>query len=169
MKNVSMILDNEFRNIIINQDTREKVSKHDHILIPFSLMGIRVEREALPIGDYALKGDWTIVIDTKQDLFEVINNITTQHERFRREMIKAQNFKIKLIILVEQPFDSIYEIQHWKVPTFKNGSPKTKMNPTTLMKIMLTQQEKYGVKYMFCDKDKSAETILKILTGGSDV
>lgn len=166
MKRKNMILEKEYENITIIQDTREKTKKHDHILEPFNILGVKVEHEALPIGDYALKDDWTTVIDTKQDLFEVINNVTTQHERFRREMIKAKNFKIKLIILVEQPFNSIYEIQHWKVPRFKNGVPKTKMNPETLMKIMLTQQEKYGIKYMFCDKNESAMTILKILVGG---
>ena len=165
MKQKGMILEKEYENLTIIQDTREKVSKHDHILIPFSLMGIRVERETLPIGDYTLKDDWTTIIDTKQDLFEVINNVTSQHERFKKEMIKAKNFKIQLIILVEQPFESIYEIQHWKVPKYKNGVPKTKMNPETLMKIMLTQQEKYGIKYMFCRKDESAEKIVKILTG----
>jgi len=159
-----LIFDVEFEKLCIIQDTREKMGKHEHVLKEFQALGINVIREPLPIGDYALQDDWSTVIDTKQDLFEVINNLTSQHERFRKELIKAKNFKIQLIVLIEQNFDSIYDIQFWRVPTFKNGKPRTLMKPETLMKIMLTTEQKYGVKYMFCDKNNTAYTILDILT-----
>ena len=64
-------------------------------------------------------GTYTVSVDTKKDLQEVISNIcTSTHGRFRDEVILAMNNGIKLFVLVEhggniKNLDSVLE---WKNP-----------------------------------------------------
>lgn len=42
------------------------------------------------------------------------------------------------------------------------------MNGDVLARTMETQEQKYGIKYEFCDKEHTGERIIEILKGGSD-
>ena len=166
--------------------------------------GKEVERNIYDYGVELKKmdfvGTYTVCVDTKKDIEELINDIVgRQHERFRDECIFAQNNGIKLYVLVENlggliPYaKDIYnptirnlnELHSWKNPRLfimkssriidgycKNGSPRymrvQKYPKATrgeiLMKACYTMQEKYGVEFLFCTPEESAERILSLLS-----
>ncbi len=170
--------------MIILEDTRNQVGKHNLKNAYFESHGILVRRTKLYVGDYTLPTNQGICIDTKEDLQELINDVQHDHERFRNEMLRATESGIKLIILVENEgryvdyrktiwnatVRSIDDLNNWKNPRLfikKNGKPvyPKAMPGTQLAKICHTMEERYGCKFIFCKPDEAAELIVKILQG----
>lgn len=88
--------------MILLEDTRNQPGKHDMKNQYFSEHGIEVRRTKLYTGDYTLPTDQSVCIDTKKDIQELVGDICGKsHERFRNELIRAQESGIKLYILVE--------------------------------------------------------------------
>ncbi len=94
-------------NILILADTRQQKDKHitsyfDSKLIPWI-------RTGLPSGDYmavrydgGFIKDYSVIIDTKKDLEEVVGNLcnTSEHERVKREIAKAKELGCKDFIFL---------------------------------------------------------------------
>lgn len=143
--------------MIILEDTRQQTARHKIKQKWFEENGITVMRTKLFVGDYTLPTNQSLCIDTKKDLLEVAGNICgKQHERFRNELIRANEAGIKLIILIE---DDVYDwnsIKYWK-------NKNTKVKGEVLEKAMKTMEEKYGVKFEFCKKSESASIIYQLL------
>lgn len=107
-------------------DSREKPKAIGKILDHFDKSGIEYEVSKLLFGDYM---DWNrpgIVVDRKQNIAELAKNCTVEHERFRREMEKAQKAGATLVVLVEQnrykdrdswvEVNSIEDLLRWSSP-----------------------------------------------------
>lgn len=178
--------------ITLIEDTRNQVGKHKLKNEFFRQQGITVMRSKLLCGDYALANDHKICIDSKNSLQEVIQDVCgKQHERFRREAIRAIDANICLVVLVEEKgIKGIKDVFRWRNPRlditvadhsqiigqFKNGKPmyrKVKKYPkattgVTLAKIMLTMTKKYSIRWEFCDPQDAGREIIKILTEGKD-
>ncbi len=158
--------------IRLDIDTREHQDKNQWILDYFFENDISYRYVSMPTADYSLTDDKSILVDRKSGLMEVAQNCFQDHTRFRNEMIRAKENNQKLYILIEDEF--IYNlngVQHFKIPRYKSttkkhkkGQPMAFFNPETLMKTMQTQEEKYGIKYMFCSHWNVPRTIIKILT-----
>jgi len=97
--------------------------------------------------------------------------MSNDHRRFRSECIRAMEQGIQLIILVEQevPYG---KVELWEVPRWKTndrfhriGDPMTRVNPSAFAKALRTMTEKYGVKFRFCSRSKTPETVIKYLKG----
>ena len=151
-------------------DTKQKLYKHTLKHEQIKSLGYEIINCSLPCGDYQFFGKGNIVIDTKKDVIELANNIFHDHERFRNELILAQRNCIKLIILIEEVLP-VGGLSNWESPIYKSntykhlkGEQKSKINPITLKKAMITMQKKYGVKFMFCDKKDTGKKIISILT-----
>lgn len=150
------------------EDTRNQQNKHSAKNQHFNKMGINVVRSKLFVGDYTKLNNMSICVDTKKDILEVASNLcSNQHERFRNECIRASENGINLIVLIEDNFYDMNNLQEWISPVRKTGkfkgSPYSKVNGDTLKKIMLTMQEKYGVEFQFCKPHLAGETILELL------
>ncbi len=154
---------------VIQIDTREQEGKNIHLLDYFNKHNIKTVRSKCVVGDYINIFDQSVAIDRKQNIMELINNVTQDHERFRRELQLAQELGVKLIVLVEEYFSNVYALKYWKSKVWKYGAkkglPVSQMKGETLMKILLTMQNKYGVKFVFCRKAESAKLIVDILKG----
>ncbi|MDD3417565.1 MAG: ERCC4 domain-containing protein [Lachnospiraceae bacterium] len=212
--------------MIVIEDVGNKVGQHTVKNDYFKSSEISVIRQPLPVGDYVLMNDkiqdvidrknsrnidikkmdfmgcYNVAVDSKRDIQELVQNITgkkEEHDRFRDELILAQNNGIKLIILVENKGGeigksgvynktvlSIDDLFSWKNPRlflmkptneiigyWKNGEPKYKMTQrypkathgATIAKACITMEQKYGVRFLFCKPEDSAEIIIKILKG----
>lgn len=169
--------------MIILEDTRNQVGKHDKKNEYFLRNGIEVRRTKLYCGDYTLPTDQSICIDTKKDIQELIGDICGKsHERFRNELIRAQESNIKLIILTEdnggycdrkktiynKPVTCIKDLFSWKNPRlfiFQGGKKKypKATKGQTLAKCLITLQEKYDCEFAFCKKEDSGEEIMRLL------
>lgn len=168
---------------ILLEDSRQQDGKHDAKERWFKEHGIEVRRTKLYVGDYTLPTDQSVCIDTKKDIQELESNICgKQHERFRNECLRAKEAGIQLIILVEnkgghirdnviQPtITKLEELHRWKNPRLfilLHGKPKYPhaVRGVTLMKACMTMQYKYGVRFLFCTPEQSAEKIVELLRG----
>lgn len=153
--------------IVLIQDTREKVGKHNNIIRYCKSNGVEIIRETLQVGDYMLGekcGDTVIPIskisvDIKSlGLTELATDLTKDEQALNKKYRKCYEQGIKLYVLIEEQFDSIYDIAKWKNPHGKIDGRKLldKMHRLTMM---------YGVQFVYCDKSHTGETIIKLLKG----
>lgn len=149
------------------EDTRNQPGKHRNVHEYCQREGIKIVRSKLLVGDYMLTGPGTggISVDTKTlGVPELAMDIFQEHERFRRELIRAQECGIQLIILTEETLPE-GRLDKWVSPTDRNGNPKHKFDPAILRKAMITMQEKYGVRFRFCNKKDTGRVLLAYLKG----
>ena len=94
-------------------DTREQ--KNQHIINYFKKNNIEYKIQKIDEGDYKIEDRDNICIERKGNLDEIMANIT--QARFKRELQRAKQKGIKLIVLIENSSDinSIDEIPlKWK-------------------------------------------------------
>ena len=146
--------------MFIVEDTRNQIGKHKRLNYELQKMGYEVVRSKLMVGDYVKLERPIVCVDTKQDYVELANNICgKQHERFRNECIKAKNYGLSLVILVEEDLP----VEQWNSPLNRKGKPYTAVKGETLAKCMKTMTEKYGVEFRHCDKKDTAKIIVELL------
>ena len=88
------------QKVIIVEDTRNNEDKWAFLKKELESKGIKVVRTKLLVGDYSLLNNMSVVIDTKKDLMEVLQNMHQDHKRFKQEAILAKESGIKLYILI---------------------------------------------------------------------
>lgn len=162
----------------IQIDSREKARAIKQILAAFDTAGVDYFISKLYVGDYQSFDNPYLIVDRKQNLTELCSNVTQGHERFRRELIRAQEHGIQLVILCEHG-DGIEELEDvifWDNPRRKKRQKvagkwqtvETKATTgETLYRILQTLTKKYGVRFEFCDKDETGHRIMEILTDDS--
>ena len=102
----------------IQIDSREKARAIRKIIKTFNDNGVNYFSSKLLVGDYMNLDNPRLIIDRKQNMQELCGNVCQQHERFKKELIKAMQANIHLIILVEHGPDinSIEDVFFWKNP-----------------------------------------------------
>ena len=148
------------------EDTRNQIGKHKNIHAYCSEQGIEIIRTKLLVGDYMLTGSGSggISCDTKMGVGELASCCFQEHERFRAEMETAQKCDIQLIILTEEKLPG-GRLENWRSPLGRDGRPRYRFDPVTLKKVMLTMQEKYGVRFRFCDGRSTGKVLMEYLKG----
>lgn len=144
-------------------DTREKPRAIERIVAYFDNAGIEHIHRKLDIGDYMNPDNSRLSVDRKQNLGEVANNLTNDNSRFMREVRRADESGVKLIILVEhgEPIKQLTDVCKWRNPIrVKHGNA---IDGRDLMDRMHRVSLMYGVEWRFCTKDKTGEEIIKIL------
>lgn len=147
----------------IQIDTREKQRAIVKVLDEFDRQGVKHVSSKLYVGDYMSFDNPRLIIDRKQNLFEVCNNVCQQHDRFISEIKKANDIGIKLIILVEHggKVKSLDDVAEWNNPRLKT-SPLA-VSGQRLHKILSTIQKNYNVEFLFCDKRNTGKRIIELL------
>ena len=151
----------------IVEDTRQQRDKHTIKHAAWQAHGDQIFRCALPCGDYALPP--AVAVDTKASMLEIAQNIggtTEEHERFRRELIRAREMGTHLYILVEndEGVRCLADVLRWVNPRLID-SPKV-ITGDRLAKAMRTMELRYGCNFVFCRPEESACVIYKILERG---
>ena len=147
-------------------DTRQQ--QDNHITKHFDKENISWIRAKLDSADYmavrydnGFIKDYSTLIDTKKDLLELAGNLcrTSEHERIKREISKARELGcVDFIFLIcENKIKTVEDIANW---TNKN----TQVKGSTLLKIMSTMKERYGVKYIIVPKKQMGQKIVELLT-----
>lgn len=154
--------------MVIIEDTRNKPDKHTVKHAKWEEHGDLLERCALPCGDYARPSP--VYIDTKANMQEIAQNIggtQKEHERFRRELIRAQNMGTHLYVLVEndEGIKGLQDVTRWVNPRLID-SPKA-ITGERLARAMQTMQERYGVTFLFCHPQQAAGIIHYLLERGT--
>lgn len=193
----------------IIEDKAQQANKHNNKHQYWEKSGVDFIQLPLPVADYILMNDkvqdvinrkthrgievkkmdllgtYTVAVDTKKDLQEIISNICgAQHDRFRDECLLAQNNGIKMYVLIEddggycdkkqtiynKPVTCIEDLFSWKNPRlfiWQKGKQKypSATKGQTLAKAMLSMELKYGVKFEFCKKSESGKRVIELLEG----
>jgi ribosome-associated protein len=146
----------------IIEDSRQQADKHNIKHEGFTALGVDLVRCKLPWGDYA--NIPRISIDTKNSMDEIAGNICgKEHQRFINECKAAKEAGCKLIVLVENTLGitDISEVHTWINPRVIY-SPNC-VQGARLQKAMETISERYGVTFMFCRPEESAQIIKDLL------
>ena len=153
----------------------------------FRSQGFNTLHSKLPIADYSLLDNMSVVVDSKDGLSECVQNICgSEHDRFREECKLAKDNGIKLYILVEEDqtdenghyvVNSLYDVHRWQNPRLKirvkkDGQwvqkyPKATTGGT-LKKAMITMMYRYGCEFVFCRKKDAGAKILELLNVKGD-
>jgi predicted adenine nucleotide alpha hydrolase (AANH) superfamily ATPase len=148
---------------IIICDTREKGNKK--ILEYFESVNQDYIISKLDAGDYMLYKNYTTIIDKKDGLLELAGNLchASEHERIKREIAKARELGCKdfIFLIQDSKIKSTEDIKNW-------SSPHTKVRGETLLKIMNTMKQKYGIRFIIVPKKNMGEMIMKLLKGADN-
>ena len=158
----------------------------DYILVTDKVQDVinRKQKRNVEIKKMDFMGSYKVCVDTKKDIQELIGDICgKQHERFRDECLLAQNNGIKLYILVEnkpivinekkgifspyiESLDTLHRFVNPRLFIWRNGRQlyPTATKGVTLKKACMTMTAKYGVEFLFCRPNQSAEKIIQLLT-----
>lgn len=152
-------------------DSREQ--KNAHILRYFEQHGIEYQVRKMDTADYMVEGQPNIIVDRKQNLDEICANLTYKGKkanenggkgipsnvaRFWREVRRAYEDKIKLVVLIEhgENIKNLADVAAW-------GGSRSGISGRKLVDEMDRLSAAYGVEWQFCDKSETATKILKIL------
>lgn len=168
----------------IQIDSREKARAIQKIIKTFDDNGVKHFSSKLLVGDYMSLDNPRLIIDRKQDLQEICGNVRQDHERFKRELLKAMDAGIQLVILIEHGPDircleDVYffyqpEMTRWRWKTVEVGGKKKNVreqyqqkaiNGKTLYKSFCTIRDRYNVRFEFCEKKDTGKEIIRILKG----
>lgn len=152
--------------MILFEDTRQKKDKHENIKKQCERIGVELVQRKLDIGDYKIKGLKNVVVDTKQDIYELASDFFSKKEivRFQKQCKRAKAEKITLYILTEQKITK-EKLINWKSRKRQDGTQITKVTGKQIYHKMQVYSLAFGVKWRFCDRRKTGETILKLLGG----
>jgi len=167
--------------LTINVDTREHNSEWVRIQKQFDRIGVQYFRSKLYVGDYMSLDNARLVVDRKKDLQELCGNVCQQHERFKKELIRAIEAGIQIVFLVEHGPDikTLEDVYFWQNPrkheirwryNKQTGqkekyfiSPKA-VDGKQLYKSLCTIQDRYGARFEFCAKEQTGRRIIEILS-----
>lgn len=167
----------------IQIDTREKQRAIRKIIKTFDDNGVKHFSSKLLVGDYMSLDNPRLVIDRKQNLQELCGNVCQQHERFKKELLKAIDAGIQLVILVEHGPDvkNLEDVWFWQNPRkhevrwrMVNGKREKyvasakAVDGKQLYKSMCTIRDRYNVRFEFCEKKDTGKEIMRILSEYGD-
>ena len=143
-------------------DTREK--KNSHIIQYFEQREIPYKVAKLDTGDYMNSDSSRITIDRKQNLDELCGNLfSPDRSRFWREVRRAKDEGIKMIVLIEQggKIKTLKDVPKWR-------GKYTKVSGYSLYNEICRCHIAYGVEFLFCDKRSTGKRIAELLAKGAD-
>lgn len=162
----------------IQIDSREKARAIQKIVKTFDENGVNHFSSKLLVGDYMNLDNPRLIIDRKQNLQELCGNVCQQHERFKKELVKAMQANIQLIILVEHGPDvkSIEDVYFWQNSRkhevrwrMVNGKREKyvvsakAVDGNQLYKSLCTIRDRYNVRFEFCEKKDTGRKIIELL------
>lgn len=166
--------------MVIQIDSREHKWEMARVQRQLESLGVKTIVSKLYVGDYQSLDNGRLVIDRKKDLQELCGNVCQQHERFRAELLRAQEAGIQIIILCEHGSDinNLQDVYFWQNPrkhevkwkTVNGRKVKTvesskAVDGEQLYKSLITMRDKYGVRFEFCTKDITGQRIKELLDG----
>ena len=150
-------------------DTREHPKAIQTILKQLHSMDVETVSTKLLIGDYMDFQTPKVCVDRKRNIAELAKNCTADHERFRRELERAQKANTTLVVLVEQNrykdrdgwihVESVEDLMLWE-------SPHTTIRGEKVYRVLRSWMAKYPLRVEFCDKRSTGRRIYEIIYEG---
>ena len=136
------------RKHILVQDTREQKP------LAFHKLDIRVKVRKLDCGDYGFRfmdGNMSSTFFERKSLHDLFGSLTSGYARFKREIIRAQVSKRRIVIIIEGGMTRVLE-----------GVRYSKAQGLSIVKTLFTLKVKYGVDFVFLqDRREASEYIVQ--------
>lgn len=144
-------------------DTREKPRAIQKIMAEFNRQGVTVVRRKLNFADYWNPENKNVIVDRKQNLQEVAQNVIQGRARFLREVERCNRAGCHMIVLVEHggKIHKLEDVMQWKNPRLRE-SPYA-VSGERLFKIMSMMASYYGFEWQFCNKGHTGKKIIELL------
>ena len=110
-------------------------------------------RGTLKTGDYSLAGHETVFALERKSMADICQTVTTGHERFGRELVRASEMRY-FAIMIE---GSVMDLLNKKWPQ----SYRTKVTGQAVVAILATLSVKYDIKIFFCGGKAGAKHLAK--------
>jgi hypothetical protein len=139
-------------------DSRER--KNQHILDYFDRHNIEYEIRKLDTADYWNDENPNVLIDRKQNLNEVAQNLCSpDSSRFWREVRRSYNDKQKFIVLIEHGpnIKSLADVSSWQ-------SKYSRISGSRLQAEMYRVGIAYNIQFEFCSKRSTGKRIMELLS-----
>ena len=147
----------------IQIDTREHKWERARIEMQIVKEGVKTITSKLYVGDYQSLDRPRLAVDRKKSLLELCSNVTQGHERFRNELLRADDAGISLVILCEEDgVDTLEDVYFWDNPRLAESPRAT--TGKQLYRSLCTIRDRYGVQIEFCKKSETGKKIIEILT-----
>jgi hypothetical protein len=167
---------------VIWKDTRQHHGKHAVKEEWWESHGVPTVLKKLDFGDYQIDGS-NVSVDTKQGLAEIAGNLSREHNRFRREVERANDAGFLLVVLVEtNEAECLEDVRKWCNThclkcTYRHGGlcnprddgvcqrhgTKHPVQGEMLAKQMKTMESRYSVRFEFVRPENSAKRICELL------
>ena len=132
---------------VILIDTREKNP------IPFS----RFQIKKLNVGDYTTPKHFNKFHIERKSAVDLYGTILKGHSRFKRELLRAKEHGIELVMIIECTEVRFYEKRF-------PGSHYCRVPGGILQKIIKTLKRRYNLKFIWChNRKKMKSEILRLL------
>lgn len=146
-------------NNLIIVDTREKGNKK--ILEYFDKMGQDYIISKLDAGDYMLYKNPKTIIDKKDGLLELAGNLCSnlEHKRINREIARAKELGCEnfIFLIQDSKIKTTEDVKNW------HSKYMPRVKGETLLKIMATMKERYGVKFIIVSRKNMGAKIIELL------
>lgn len=162
-------------------DTRQHAGKHTAKEAWWREHGIELVPRALSFGDYMADGS-NVSVDTKRDVQELAGDLGRDHDRFRREIQRANAAGYMLVVLVERSgrYRERVALARWVstvcgrckhrsycAPAEIEGRRCAKgwkpLQGKTLAEQIGTFEKTYLVRFEFCDLNESPRRVCELL------
>ena len=138
----------------------QEKKKNQHIIDCFDRHNIEYEIRKLDTADYWNDENPNVVIDRKQNLNEVAQNLCSpDSSRFYREVRRSYKDKQKFIVLVEHGpnIKSLADVSSWQ-------SKYSRISGSRLQAEMYRVGIAYNITWEFCSKRSTGKRIMELLT-----
>lgn len=154
--------------MVIQIDSREHKWELARIQRQLTAAGCKTIVSKLYVGDYQSLDNPRLVIDRKKDLLELCGNVCQQHERFQKELVRAMDAGIQIIILCEhgEEIKCLEDVYFWDNPRLKESTKAT--TGESLYKSLMTIKNRYNVRFEFCTKKETGSKIMELLNDGEE-
>lgn len=146
-------------------DSRENVNQH--ITDAFEKHEVDYEVKKVEVGDYSMyvpEFDYTckMNIERKASLSELAGNLMesrdeNNHNRFERELIKAKELGIKVVIMIEEECN-----ENW-YENLINHRYRSKLNPNSFRGMLMSLSSRYDVSIVGIPKQYAGSFIFNTL------
>lgn len=137
----------------------------DYVLIDNEIQGVLDGMQEPRKKDY--RGHIKRSIDTKRDIPELWMDVTRDHERFKKEILRAREDGADFIILIEDASaECMEDVYFYHRPEIVRGKHRqSEIKGESLYRCMCTISERYGVRFEFCTRRTAGKKIMELLDG----
>lgn len=149
--------------MVIQIDTHEKKKAIVKIVEEFNRQGVKHINSKLYVGDYMSLDNAKFVIDRKQNLLEICNNVCQDHKRFINELRRANDLGVRLVFLIEHSskIKSLEDVKEWVNPRLKKYP--LAVSGQRLYEKLSVLEKTFNTKFYFCSKAETGKKIIELL------